>query len=172
MKYKYFSQELLDRKDILNLSDVFTEQQLLAQDTLNVSYGLMDIVLYLKDVTKDFTYVDLKYVDLDSAIRSIVSKYYNKKGETNPFSKESMALSGFEEGQPPREAVVVKDGTMKGKGIGKIVTKTILPEPEPQPEPAKATGTMTFDEAMELIELLGDDLSEEQKAKIIEALES
>jgi hypothetical protein len=172
MKYKYFSQELLDRKDVLDLSNVFTEQQLLAQDTLNVSYGLMDIVLYLKDVTKDFTYVDLKYVDLDSAIRSIVSKYYNKKGEKNPFSKEDMALSGFEEGQPPREAVEVKDGKMKGKGIGKIVTKTKLPEPEPQPEPAKATGTMTFDEAMELIELLGDDLSEEQKAKIIEALES
>ena len=166
MKYNYFSQELLDRKDVLNLADVFTEQQKIAQDTINVSFNLEDIVLYLKDVTKDFTFVDLKYVDLDTAIRSIVSKYYNKKGEPNPFSKEDMVLSGFTEGQPPREAVEVKDGKLKGKGIGKVVTKTALPEPP------KPTAKMTFDEAMELIELLGDDLSEEQKAKIIEALES
>lgn len=172
MKYKYFSQELLDRKDILDLSSVFTEQQLLAQDTLNVSYGLMDIVLYLKDVTKDFTYVDLKYVDLDSAIRSIVSKYYNKKGEKNPFSKEDMAISGFEEGQPPREAVEVKDGKLKGKGIGKVVTKTKLPEPEPEPQPAKTEPKLSFEEAMDLIDQMGDDLTDEVKAKIIEALES
>ena len=178
MAYKFFSQQLLS-KNILNLSDVFPEKQNLAKETTNVSYDLGDIVLYLQDVTENFRFSDTKYVELDNAIQSIIDKYYKSINKMNPFRSDldTMALAQLDAGTVPREAAVVKEGKIKGKGAAKAA-KVVenKPLPAPAPEPAAAVVAEMTDEqrveewknAIEVLEMLGDDLTEEQK----EALET
>ena len=181
MAYKFFSQQLLS-KNILNLSDVFPEKQNLAKETTNVSYDLGDIVLYLQDVTENFRFSDTKYVELDNAIQSIIDKYYKSINKMNPFRSDldTMALAQLDAGTVPREAAVVKEGSIKGKGAAKAAKAAKVietkPLPAPAPEPAAAvvaemTDAEKVDEwknAIEVLEMLGDDLTEEQK----EALET
>jgi hypothetical protein len=120
MAYKFFSQKLLSSNE-LDLSQVFPEKQELARESNNVSYNLADIVLFLKDRTEDFKFVEGQYIDLDNAISEIVNKYYKSKGEKNPFVDDidEEALKDFEAGVVPREAVIVEEGKQKGKGVAK-----------------------------------------------------
>jgi hypothetical protein len=120
MAYKFFSQKLLSSNE-LDLSQVFPEKQELARGQNNVSYNLADIVLFLKDRTEDFKFVEGQYIDLDNAISEIVNKYYKSIGEKNPFIDDidEDALKDFEAGVVPREAVIVEEGKQKGKGVAK-----------------------------------------------------
>jgi hypothetical protein len=118
MAYKFFSQKLLDSND-LDLTQVFPERQEMARESNNVTYSLLDIVLFLRDRTENFKFSDAQYVDLDNAISEIINRYYKSKNETNPFIKkediDEAALDEFK-GEAPKEAFVIKDGEVKSKG--------------------------------------------------------
>lgn len=133
MAYKYFTQKLLSASTI-DLSTVFPEKQEIARESNNVSYSLADIAMYLKDRTENFTKVESQYIDIDSAISQIISKYYISKGEKNPFivDVDDEALKGFES-KTPREAAIVEDGQLKGKGAPKSA-----PDVKPKKEEVKA----------------------------------
>ena len=120
MAYKYFSQQLLT-KNLLDLSEVFPQKQQIAKEQNNVAYTLGDIVLYLQEVTENFKFTDAKYIDLDQAIKAIVNKYYVSIAAKNPFDSDidTAALNQFKEGVVPREAAIVKEGEIKGKGVAK-----------------------------------------------------
>ena len=120
MAYKYFSQQLLT-KNLLDLSEVFPQKQEIAKEQNNVAYNLGDIVLYLQEVTENFKFTDAKYIDLDQAIKAIVNKYYVSIAAKNPFDSDidTAALNQFKEGVVPREAAIVKEGEIKGKGVAK-----------------------------------------------------
>lgn len=120
MAYKYFSQQLLT-KNLLDLSEVFPQKQQIAKEQNNVAYNLGDIVLYLQEVTENFKFTDAKYIDLDQAIKAIVNKYYVSIAAKNPFDSDidTAALNQFKEGVVPREAAIVKEGEIKGKGVAK-----------------------------------------------------
>jgi len=116
--YKFFSQKLLDSTD-LDLTQVFPERQEMARESNNVTYNLLDIVLFLRDRTENFKFSDAQYVDLDNAISEIINRYYKSKNQTNPFIKkediDEAALDEFK-GEAPPEAFVIKDGDVKSKG--------------------------------------------------------
>ena len=133
MAYKYFTQKLLSASTI-DLSTVFPEKQEIARESNNVSYSLADIAMNLKDRTENFTKVESQYIDIDSAISQIISKYYISKGEKNPFivDVDDEALKGFES-KTPREAAIVEDGQLKGKGAPKSA-----PDVKPKKEEVKA----------------------------------
>jgi hypothetical protein len=160
MPYKYFSQELVD-KNILDLSQVFPEKQQLAKESNNVDYTLMDIVLYLKNVTEDFKFTDNRYIDLDQAIKSIVQKYYVSIGKINPFEEEEDEVLDLrlktESGLPinPRESAIVEEGRIKGKGANKSV-----PLPVTSVENAKIK---EFRNSLENIQELFDDSTLEEQ---------
>ena len=120
MAYKYFSQQLLT-KNLVDLSEVFPQKQQIAKEQNNVAYNLGDIVLYLQEVTENFKFTDAKYIDLDQAVKAIVNKYYVSIAAKNPFDSDidTAALSQFKEGVVPREAAIVKEGEIKGKGVAK-----------------------------------------------------
>jgi hypothetical protein len=120
MAYKFFSQKLLSNQEV-DLSQVFPEKQEMAREQNNVSYNLADIVLFLQDRTENFKFAEAQYIDLDNAISEIVNKYYKSKGEKNPFLNDidDESLSQFESGVIPREAAIVEEGKIKGKGIAK-----------------------------------------------------
>jgi hypothetical protein len=120
MAYKYFSQQLLT-KNLLDLSEVFPQKQQIAKEQNNVAYNLGDIVLYLQEVTENFKFTDAKYIDLDQAVKAIVNKYYVSIAAKNPFDSDidTAALNEFKEGVVPREAAIVKEGEIKGKGVAK-----------------------------------------------------
>lgn len=142
--YNFFSKQLINGGDKINLSDVFTEIQDEAKKALNLGYGLGDIVLYLQDVTQDFTRAERQYVDLDQAIQSIVFKYYKYKNEKNPFKSNETRVVQLEEG--PREAVVIKEGKSKAKGAAKSA-KSIFKVDEP-PTKAKEAAPAPVPEAV------------------------
>lgn len=138
MAYNFFSKQLLE-SNLLNLSDVFPEMQNEAKSAIAVSYGLSDIVLYIQDVTQNFKKSEPRFIDLDNAVQSIVDKYYNSKGEKNPFTINYIGLKPTQ-GEVPREAAIVGDGKMKGKGVAKAPKigqeqeqeETIVVQSEPQ----------------------------------------
>jgi hypothetical protein len=114
MAYKYFSKELLEKQDKynINLNDVFPQKQQTAKDNVNVKYGFPEIISYLKSATNDFKLVENRFVDTDSAVRTIINNYYKSKGENNPFSlpEEAFEEVEIEEGKAPKESFEVKDG--------------------------------------------------------------
>ncbi|NBP58948.1 hypothetical protein EBU71_20865, partial [bacterium] len=79
MAYKYFTQKLLSSD--LNLADVFPEQQDDARVQVNASYSLFDIAQFLQDRTDNFNKTEQQYIDLDSAISEIISKWYKSTGK-------------------------------------------------------------------------------------------
>jgi hypothetical protein len=145
MAYKFFSQKLLSSNQ-LDLTQVFPEKQEIARDQNNVSYNLADIVLFLKDRTEDFKFVEGQYIDLDNAINEIVNKYYKSIGEKNPFIDDidEESLKQFEAGVVPREAVIVEEGKQKGKGIAK---------PAPSQEPKKSKESKVKEVIVEEVKL-------------------
>lgn len=136
MAYKYFTQKLLSASTI-DLAAVFPEKQEIARESNNVSYSLADIAMYLKDRTENFTKVESQYIDIDSAISQIISKYYISKGEKNPFivDVDDEALKGFES-KTPREAAIVEDGKIKGKGAPKAAPDKKVKSVETTPAPS------------------------------------
>ena len=129
MAYKYFSQQLLT-KNLVDLSEVFPQKQQIAKEQNNVAYNLGDIVLYLQEVTENFKFTDAKYIDLDQAVKAIVNKYYVSIAAKNPFDSDidTAALSQFKEGVVPREAAIVKEGEIKGKGVAKPAPSKVKEE--------------------------------------------
>jgi hypothetical protein len=114
--YKYFSQQLLTSN--LDLSIVLPKAQEAAKEKQNISYGLGDVVLYLQDATENFKFFDQKYVDLDNGIREIINKYYVSTDQANPFDQpEADKFSEYKKGVVPREAAVLEEDGIKGKGI-------------------------------------------------------
>lgn len=148
MSYRYFSQQLIDKK-LLDLSQVFPDKQADAQKMGNVDYNLSDIVLYLQDVTDNFKLSDRKYIDLDNAVLSIIEKYYKSIGQPNPFEKIDSLAVKEDKDEIPREAAIVDKGKTTSKGVvkkeskkeepkkavtkEKVVTKTELPPVEIAP---------------------------------------
>jgi hypothetical protein len=117
MAYNYFSKQLLDSG--MNLSDVFPDKQEYAKKKQRVSYGLEDIVLYLKDATEGFKFYDQKYIELDNGIREIVKKYFISTNQPNPFEGmyKKEELPEYKEGIVPKEPFVVDKDKVVGKGI-------------------------------------------------------
>lgn len=122
MAYKYFSKQLINSD--LDLNEVFHAKQNSAREQGGVSYGLKDIVQYLKDKTSNFTVTDSTYVELDQVVEEIVNRYYKSINQTNPFKITKKVQQEFEEGVVPREAAEVEDGKVKGKGLVKPSPKT------------------------------------------------
>jgi hypothetical protein len=140
MAYKYFTEKLLS-SDLLDLNNVFPEQQELSRNSNNVSYSLSDIAIFLKDRTENFKSAESQYRDLDSAITQIVEKYYKSKGEKNPFIEEFDEESLVEfKSQTPREAAIVDKGEIKSKGSPKSApskTKEVKEVVEVKEKPKK-----------------------------------
>jgi hypothetical protein len=164
MAYKFFSQQLLT-KNILDLTQVFPEEQKIAREQNNVSYSIADIVLYLKDVTEDFKFTDSKYVDLDSAVKEIVSKYYKSLEEENPFDTGVIELDTFKEGTVPREAALVEDGKIKGKGVPKPAPfgKKSAVKVEDIPTPAEGAIETIIVEETEKLNKFKEELAKRQE---------
>ncbi len=162
MAYKYFSQQLLTT-NILDLSNIFPDKQAMAKEQNNVSYGIGDIVLYLQDATNDFKATDSKYIDLDNGVREIVNKYYKSINEVNPFEKDvdEVVFNEFQKGVVPKEAVIVEEGKVTPKEVK--VKKEVVPVEENVLEKSEEETRAELLEAIELLELLGDDADEESK---------
>lgn len=111
MAYKYFSQKLLNQ-DILDLNDVFVNQVDSVKESISVSFGLLDIVLYLKNRSKNFKLEDSFLLDYDYAIKDIISRYYNSINKPNPFLDESgkKGVDQYLKGEERREPVTTIDG--------------------------------------------------------------
>jgi hypothetical protein len=177
MAYKFFSQKLLSSNE-LDLTQVFPEKQELARGQNNVSYNLADIVLFLKDRTEDFKFVEGQYVDLDNAISEIVNKYYKSLGEKNPFIDDidEDALKDFEAGVVPREAVIVEEGKQKGKGIAKPAPEVKKSKEVVEVEMLSEKGMKFKNELANQKEFLYDDVDdaekEDYKSSIQEKLEA
>jgi hypothetical protein len=62
MAYKYFTEQLLSSG--IDMSEVFPEKQELARESINVSYNLGDIAIYIKDVTENFKKTENNYIEL------------------------------------------------------------------------------------------------------------
>lgn len=121
MAFNYFSKQLVDT-DKIDLSQVFPDKQRDAMNKQRVSYGLQDIVVYIKDATEDFRFYDPKYAELDNGIREIIDKWYKSTGETNPFDKyapKKGKTPEYKEGVVPKEPIIVdaKEQTVKAMGV-------------------------------------------------------
>ena len=113
MAYKYFTSQLVNSD--LQLDTVFPELQEEAKNTLNVSYGLAEIAMYLQDVTNDFQKTDVRFIDFDNAFQSIVDKWFKKTNQKNPFTPIERGVQKVEKGQKPRGGVEI--GGKKKKSI-------------------------------------------------------
>ena len=181
MAYKYFSQQLVD-KNLLDLSEVFPQKQEIAKEQNNVAYNLMDIVIYLQKVTENFKFTDAKYIDLDQAIKAIINKHYVSIGQKNPFDTgiDLAALDQFKEGVVPREAAIVKDGELKGKGVAKpapskvkevkeeVKVKTPAPS-EVAIDKADDVKIQQFRNSLENLQMLFEDSTLEEQEDLIKS---
>jgi len=179
--YKYFTQKAFDSN--FDWSQVFPEKQSIAQTAQNVSFNIGEVALYLKDSTENFKKVESNYIDLDSAISEIVSRWYKSKNEPNPFV---VGLKDDDEeflGVTPREAVVVDGGKSKGKGAPKgapVVTKAPSAAPSAEPKVTKTKGKPNpqlekFKAKMAVIEdtidILDDEIKEELLQEMLDKLD-
>ncbi len=169
---------------------VFPDKQNIAREQNNVSYGIGDIVLYLKDVTENFKFTDAKYIDLDNGIREIVNKYYKSIGGKNPFEVvyEEDVYAEYQEGVTPKEAAVVDAGKITGKGVAKIpapakptvktvvapaaveetvVEETPVEEVLPTPEQDFSEKVDKFQKELDNRQFLLDDAEEDEKAELM-----
>jgi hypothetical protein len=113
MAYKYFTEKLLSSD--LNLADVFPIQQDDARNQVNASYNLFEISQFIQDRTDNFKNTEQQYIDLDSAISEIISKWYKSQGKQNPFVQVSAVEEEFDSTNP-RESAIVDSGKLKSKG--------------------------------------------------------
>lgn len=179
MAYKFFTQKLLS-ENALDLNQVFPEKQNDAREANNVAYTLADIVLFLKDRTEDFKFADAQYVDLDNAISEIVNKYYKSKSLPNPFlvnMDEDEEIKKFR-GEVPREAAIVEEGAIKGKGVANPAKSKVIEvkeiEPIAIPVPAKSDMSKVDkfrDELAKRKEIYDDVYDDEEKKDFRELME-
>jgi hypothetical protein len=177
MAYKFFTQKLLS-ENALDLNQVFPEKQNDAREANNVAYTLYDIVLFLKDRTEDFKFADAQYVDLDNAISEIVNKYYKSKSLPNPFlvnMDEDEEIKKFR-GEVPREAAIVEEGAIKGKGVAKPAKNKVVEVKEIPAvlEPAKSDMSKVDkfrDELLKRKEIYDDVYDDEEKKDFRELME-
>jgi hypothetical protein len=164
MAYKYFSQQLVSSN--LDLSSVFPEKQQLAKDMQNVTYGLGDIVLYLKDITKNFKSQDTSYIELDNSIQEIIKRYYKKEGVENPFFNTQEELQTYKKGVVPSVALTVKDGETTAKEV--IVPKEVtIEEKIVSKEEQLQAKINNFKKTLSNAEMLLEDSTEEEKKDIL-----
>lgn len=118
MAYKYFTKRLLQEGNI-DLASVFPEKQAMAREQCNVSYGLPEIVDYLRTATENFKFSDQRYIDLDNAVRAIVGRCYTSMNMRNPFeeSGEAVIEDEYVQGNEPKKAAIVADGKTKQKDV-------------------------------------------------------
>jgi hypothetical protein len=121
MAYKYFTEKLLSSD--LNLADVFPVQQDDAKVQVNASYNLFEIAQFIQDRTDNFKNTEQQYIDLDSAISEIISKWYKSQGQKNPFVQVSLEDEEFK-ATNPRESAIVESGKLKSKGTASAPSKT------------------------------------------------
>jgi len=115
MAYKYFSKQIIDKN--FDLNNVFPEKQMEAQKRNGVSYNLLDIVIYLKEVTSDFTISDNAYIDMDNAIERVLNNYFKVNPDlVNPFVEKTKEDKKFLEGQVPKDAVILTEEGIESKG--------------------------------------------------------
>jgi hypothetical protein len=179
MAYKFFTQKLLS-ENALDLNQVFPEKQNDAREANNVAYTLYDIVLFLKDRTEDFKFADAQYVDLDNAISEIVNKYYKSKSLPNPFlvnMDEDEEIKKFR-GEVPREAAIVEEGAIKGKGVAKPAKNKVVEVKEIESiamaEPVKSDMSKVDkfrDELLKRKEIYDDVYDDEEKKDFRELME-
>ena len=179
MAYKFFTQKLLS-ENALDLNQVFPEKQNDAREANNVAYTLYDIVLFLKDRTEDFKFADAQYVDLDNAISEIVNKYYKSKSLPNPFlvnMDEDEEIKKFR-GEVPREAAIVEEGAIKGKGVAKPAKNKVVEVKEIESiamaEPVKSDMSKVDkfrDELLKRKEIYDDVYDDDEKKDFRELME-
>ena len=121
MAYKYFTEKLLSSD--LNLADVFPAQQDDAKVQVNASYNLFEIAQFIQDRTDNFKNTEQQYIDLDSAISEIISKWYKSQGQKNHFVQVSLEDEEFK-ATNPRESAIVESGKLKSKGTASAPSKT------------------------------------------------
>jgi hypothetical protein len=122
MAYKYFTEKLLSSD--LNLADVFPVQQDDAKVQVNASYNLFEIAQFIQDRTDNFKNTEQQYIDLDSAISEIISKWYKSQGQKNPFVQVSLEDEEFK-ATNPRESAIVESGKLKSKGTASAPSKKL-----------------------------------------------
>ncbi len=164
MAYKYFSQKLIESN--VDLSMVFPEQQSMAKQVQNVTYGLGDIIIYLQDVTNNFKSQDSSYIDLDNAVQQILTRYYKSIGQENPFEQKEVVIDKYEEGVVPSLAVTVKDG--KTETAKPIVPKSTQPKVEIKAKDEELLQKIDkFKKTLSNAELLLEDADPQEKEDIL-----
>ena len=152
MAYKYFTEKLLSSD--LNLADVFPIQQDDARNQVNASYNLFEISQFIQDRTDNFKNTEQQYIDLDSAISEIISKWYKSQGKQNPFVQVSAVEEEFDSTNP-RESAIVDSGKLKSKG-------TPASAPRKTKEPEKV-------EEVKVVEVTEPELSDSEKIEKLKA---
>lgn len=167
MAYKYFSKQLLE-SNALDLNEVFHAKQNTAREQGGVSYGLLDIVLFLKDKTSNFSVSDQTYIELDTVVEEIVNRYYKSINQTNPFKGRIKIKPEFKPGVVPKEGFDVKDGKVTGRGVVKPSAGT--EEPSAYEQLAEQE-TAEVEEKLEPTETAKEQVQETIEAvdKVIEA---
>ena len=105
MAYKYFTKELLEKSNDIDLANIFSEKQLKAKEMLNTNYSLPQIVGWIKDNTNNFKSQQNYLIDLDQAIKVLVYRYYDSTNTPNPFIDSK--VEEIESGKQPRVPVEI-----------------------------------------------------------------
>lgn len=181
MAYKYFSKQIIDKN--FDLNTVFPEKQTDAQKKNGVSYNLLDIVIYLQEVTNNFVISDNAYVDMDNAIEMVVNDYFKVHPDlVNPFVVKEKEDKKFLENKIPKDAVILTEDSVKSKGNSTKAASTakvkVGEEVEVEPEavievPVEPEITLTDDELRErfiedadFYDQLGEDALPEEKEQL------
>lgn len=117
MKYQYFTEKLVNQ-DVLDLTQVFPDKMAQIQSAKNIQFGLVDIVIFLKQKSQDFKVADQYLIDLDYGIREVVERYYKSIGQDNPFvtAEDEEEIGKFRKGQARRQPVEITTGKPKKAG--------------------------------------------------------
>ena len=104
MAYRYFTKELLDKSNEIDIANIFPEKQQKAKEMLNTNYSLAEIVSWMRDNTNNFKKSENYFIDLDQAVKKVVDRYYESTNKANPF----ISVSDIELGnKQPRISIEV-----------------------------------------------------------------
>lgn len=173
MKYQYFTEKLVNQ-DVLDLTQVFPDRMAQIQSAKNIEFGLVDIVIFLKQKSQDFKVADQYLIDLDYGIREVVERYYKSIGQDNPFitGDEEEEIGKFRKGQARRQPVTVEPGKPSKKKDKADKTGKDEKPTEQEIEDAKELLELFSEEeindligGLEIGAELGDETSEIELAK-------
>lgn len=164
MKYQYFTEKLVNQ-DVLDLTQVFPDRMAQIQSAKNIEFGLVDIVIFLKQKSQDFKVADQYLIDLDYGIREVVERYYKSIGQDNPFvtAEDEEEIGKFRKGQARRQPVTVEPGKPSKK-------KGKAEEPSKKDEEPQEFTEAQIREAIDALQILAD-MGDEQAQEAIDALE-